>query len=141
MIKVETGHIDGMRRHAELTYPHECCGALLGRPGGRAGRRIARIAPLDNRLKDDSARRRFLISADDYRDLERAARAASLEIVGFYHSHPDHAARPSDFDREHALPWYSYVIIAVERGRSADVASWRLADDRSRFDQENIVEG
>ena len=139
MIQVEAKHIDGMRRHAELTYPHECCGALLGSAGADA-KRVARIAPLDNRRVDDSARRRFLISADDYRNLEQAARRDSLEIVGFYHSHPDHPAQPSDFDREHALPWYSYVIITVDDGKSGDVSSWQLADDRSRFDPESIVE-
>ena len=126
-----------MRRHAEEEYPLECCGALLGHSDNGA-RRVAAVEPLGNRRDSGAAQRRFLISGDDYRGLESGARARSLDILGFYHSHPDHPAQPSQYDREHALPWYSYVIIAVENGRATNTASWIFQDDRSSFQEEEI---
>lgn len=124
--------------HAESTYPHECCGGLLGSAG--AGHKAVRaIVPIDNRRDGDAARRRFLITADDYRALDARARAEGADVIGFYHSHPDHPARPSDFDREHALPWYSYVIVAVADGRSHAMTSWVLNDDRTGFAEEDVA--
>lgn len=137
MIAIREGLLDEIRRHATRAYPRECCGALLGRDTA-AGREVARLHPLDNRRDGDAARRRFLVTGEDHSRVEKAARERGLDIVGFYHSHPDHPARPSDFDREHALPWYSYVIIRVAGGRPAETTSWRLAEDRARFDTEPI---
>ena len=86
-----------------------------------------------------SRERRFRISAEDYRRAEARAAERGSALLGFYHSHPDHPARPSEFDREHALPWWSYVIVSVQQKRSTDVLSWELREDRSRFDAEEIV--
>jgi proteasome lid subunit RPN8/RPN11 len=126
-----------IRRHAEGDYPNECCGALLGRQDA-GGKTVQWLEPMRNRSDATSARRRFFITADDYREIETLARERSLEILGFYHSHPDHPAAPSDYDREHALPWYSYLIVSVQDGRSTDMASWVLVNDRSRFEREEI---
>ena len=119
-----------IRRHGEAAYPAECCGALVGRIEGEA-KDVLRLAPAVNRRTDDP--HRYLIAPDDLRRLEAEVRAAGHEIVGYYHSHPDHPAAPSAFDAEHAWPWYSYVIVRIDRGRGAELASWVLADDRPQL--------
>ena len=116
-----------IRRHGEAAYPAECCGVLVGRAEAEA-KEVVRLAPAVNRRTDDP--HRYLIAPDDLRRLEAEVRAAGQEIVGYYHSHPDHPARPSAFDTEHAWPWYSYLIVRIDRGRGADLASWVLDDER-----------
>src|SRR5690242_17362195 len=125
-----------IRQHGAGAYPHECCGALLG-IDGEAIREVRALYMLVNR-QTESSRNRFLVSSDDVREAERAAQKAGLEVVGWYHSHPDHPAIPSEFDRLHAWPWYSYVIVSVAAGKAETIASWRLADDRMRFEPERI---
>ena len=125
-----------IRAHGVETYPHEACGALLGRDGSE-GREVLALRPLVNR-RDDSPRNRFSLTAEDVLSAERAAREKNLEVIGWYHSHPDHPARPSDYDREHAWPWYSYVIVSVAEGAANEMTSWRLADDRSAFNSEGV---
>jgi proteasome lid subunit RPN8/RPN11 len=138
-----------IRVHGAETYPHECCGALLGReasaapgvlPGGvlQADRDIVELFPLVNR-RDDSPRHHFSVTSDDVRDAEKAARSQQLEVIGWYHSHPDHPAKPSDYDRDHAWPWYSYVIVSVANGKPQEMTSWRLCDDRSQFVSEDVA--
>jgi len=124
-----------IRAHGVETYPHECCGALLGRD--EPSREIFSLFPLVNR-RDDSPRNRFSVTAEDVLEAEKAARSQELEVVGWYHSHPDHPARPSEYDRDHAWPWYSYIIVSVHSGEPKDMTSWRLRDDRSAFDVETI---
>lgn len=128
-----------MRRihaHGIQTYPHECCGALLGRDGDEK-REVVELLPLANR-RNDSPRNRFEVTADDVRLAEKAAREKQLELIGWYHSHPDAPARPSEYDRDHAWPWYSYIIVSVEQGGARNTTSWRLNDDRSGYDAEEI---
>jgi proteasome lid subunit RPN8/RPN11 len=126
---------DEIRRHGEAAYPGECCGAMVGRVDG-AAKEVLRLSPAVNRRADDP--HRYLIAPDDLRRLEREVREAGQEIVGYYHSHPDHPARPSAFDAEHAWPWYSYLIVRVDRGRGADMASWVLDDERPRMHPESL---
>ena len=136
-----------IRAHGVETYPHECCGALLGRDSnavldgdrakGAPAREILQLFPLINR-RDDSPRNRFSVTAEDVLAAEKAAREQSLEVVGWYHSHPDHPARPSDYDRDHAWPWYSYIIVSVQNGAPQNMTSWRLNDDRAGFSPEGI---
>jgi proteasome lid subunit RPN8/RPN11 len=125
-----------IRAHGAETYPHECCGALLGSDTD-SGREVRDVFSLVNR-RDDSPRNRFSVTAEDFRAAERAAQERGLELIGWYHSHPDHPAQPSEYDREHAWPWYSYVIVNVASRRPGEMTSWRLADDRSKFHQEEI---
>ncbi len=145
-----SGHLaEKIRAHGVETYPHECCGALLGRDsnavldGDRVAdalqptRKILQIFPLVNR-RDDSPRNRFSVTAEDVLAAEKAAREQRLEVVGWYHSHPDHPARPSEYDRDHAWPWYSYIIVSVQNGAPQNMTSWRLNDDRSGFSPEEI---
>jgi proteasome lid subunit RPN8/RPN11 len=124
-----------IREHGVETYPHECCGALLGQDNN--SREILSLFPLVNR-RDDSPRNRFSVTAGDVLEAEKAARTQGLEVIGWYHSHPDHPARPSDYDRDHAWPWYSYFIVSVHSGAPKDMTSWRLKDDRTGFEEEKI---
>ena len=87
---------------------------------------------------EEGPRRRFLVRPDDYRVAEKRARDAGLDLLGFYHSHPDHPARPSQFDLDHAWPSFSYVIVSVMSGEDKLLTSWRLQDDRSAFDEEDV---
>jgi len=132
---------EAIRRHGQETYPHECCGALLGRDAeaqGRAtGREVRGLHALVNR-RDDSPRNRFSVTAEDVRDAEKVAREQGLDVIGWYHSHPDHPASPSEFDREHAWPWYSYIIVSVHNGAPQEITSWRLEDDRTKFSPEAL---
>jgi len=121
---------------AEESYPHECCGALLGKDD--AGKReVLDVFPLVNR-REDSPRNRFAITPEDFCAAEKAASDRGLELIGWYHSHPDHPALPSEYDREHAWPWYSYIIVSVADRKPGEMKSWRLADDRARFELEPI---
>ena len=124
-----------IRAHGAETYPHECCGALLGRDN--EPREILGLFPLINR-RDDSPQNRFSVTAQDVLDAEKSARQQGLDVVGWYHSHPDHPARPSEYDRDHAWPWYSYIIVSVAQGHPQDMTSWRLNDDRQQFSPEGI---
>jgi proteasome lid subunit RPN8/RPN11 len=137
-----------IREHGVETYPYECCGALLGtdydglandpnQESRKVSREVLSLFPLVNR-RDDSPRNRFAVTADDVREAEKAASAQGLEVIGWYHSHPDHPAKPSDFDRDHAWPWYSYIIVSVHTGVPQDMTSWRLKDDRSGYLEEKI---
>lgn len=137
MIHLTPQQIEAIRDHGRRSYPEECCGVLIGRDGGD-DRVIVRVEPADN-VKDAERERRYLIHPDDVRRLDEGARAEGLDIVGFYHSHPDHPAEPSAFDREHAWPWYSYVIVPVAAAGPGAPRSWRLREDRAGFDEETIV--
>lgn len=144
MIRISPELIRAIRVHAERDYPNECCGALLGRAGAapspEATKWVLALVPAGNRREADALPTRFLITADDYRAIEGVAREKSLDVLGFYHSHPDHPARPSEYDREHALPSYSYVIVSVREGRAEEFTSWTLDDDRGAFSSEPIAE-
>lgn len=131
---------DRIGKHGAETYPHECCGALLGNDASDGARQVRELFPLVNR-RDDSPRNRFSVTAEDVRDAEKAAQAAGLEVVGWYHSHPDHPAQPSQYDRDHAWPWYSYIIVSVQNGSPQNITSWRLNDDRAAFTEEEISVG
>ena len=123
--------------HGAETYPHECCGALLGREIDETVREITALFPLINR-RDDSPRNRFQVTSEDVRDAEKAARAQGIDVLGWYHSHPDHPAKPSQFDQDHAWPWYSYIIVSVANGEPQDMTSWRLNDDRTAYTSEDL---
>jgi proteasome lid subunit RPN8/RPN11 len=118
-----------IRRHGEETYPHECCGALVG-----SGGRVTDAVPLEN-TTEEGPRRRFLVRPSDYRTAERRARELGGDLVGFYHSHPDHPAKPSQYDLDHAWPTFAYVIVAVAAGRAGDMTVWFLREDRSSFEE------
>jgi proteasome lid subunit RPN8/RPN11 len=126
---------DAIRRHGVETYPNECCGALFGRDG-----QVVSTLPLANKT-EEGPRRRFLVRPQDYQEAERQAVALGADLLGFYHSHPDHPARPSTYDLEHAWPFFSYIIVSVRAGVPEDMTSWLLRADRSGFDPEDLTYG
>jgi proteasome lid subunit RPN8/RPN11 len=133
-LRLTDAMIRAMRSHGERVYPAECCGAIAGR--AQPAKHAVRLYPLQNQRTDDP--HRYLIDPDQFREVERSVTAAGWEILGFYHSHPDHPAEPSAFDVSHAWPWYSYVIVRVDEGRAADIASWVLATDEARMYPETL---
>ena len=149
-----TGAVDAaIRAHGQETYPHECCGALVGRDGF-----VTAIVALPN-TTDEGPRRRFMVRPSDYQLAERRATELGGELLGFYHSHPDHPARPSQYDLDHAWPTFAYIIVAVagradEGGESRQSAAgatadakaglmtvWYLLEDRSRFEEGSLNHG
>lgn len=126
-------------RASENGYPDEVCGLLVGERVGD-NRIVRAVLPVANAWEETGEhRRRFRIAPDDFVRAERQARAEGREILGFYHSHPDHEPVPSETDREYAWPLYSYVIQSVHRGISLAVHSWLLKSDRSGYDEEVII--
>jgi proteasome lid subunit RPN8/RPN11 len=126
---------EAIRAHGDETYPHECCGALIGRDGV-----VAEILALPN-TTEEGPRRRFLVRPSDYREAERRATELGAELLGFYHSHPDHPARPSQYDLDHAWPNFAYIIVAVAAGVAGDMTVWFLKDDRSSFEEGSLHHG
>ncbi len=131
-----------IRVHGVESYPYECCGALLGQDASSIEtnlkpRKILGLFALANR-REDSPRNRFLVTPRDVIDAEQAAQSQGLHVIGWYHSHPDHPAKPSEYDREHAWPWYSYVIVSIENAFPQEMTSWRLDDDRAGYSEEPI---
>ena len=124
---------EAIRAHGAETFPNECCGALYGVNGV-----VTDTFALAN-VTEEGPRRRFRISDKDYMKTERRASELGAELLGFYHSHPDHPARPSQYDLDHALPTFSYIIVSVRGGTPEDMTSWRLRDDRSAFDHEDLA--
>lgn len=136
-ILVSPRDLEAIGRHGEASYPEECCGFLIGKAAGDSTS-VERLLAVDNE-RQDSRHNRFLIAPETVLAAHKEARAAGLDVVGYYHSHPDHPARPSEFDREHAWPGLSYVIVSVQGGKVAGARSWRLTDDRERFEEEAIL--
>jgi proteasome lid subunit RPN8/RPN11 len=128
-VRLGAGVEDAIRRHGEETYPHECCGALVGASG-----RVTAAVALPN-TTEEGPRRRFLVRPSDYRLAEKQAGDLGGELLGFYHSHPDHPARPSQFDLDHAWPNFAYVIVSVASGSARDMTVWYLKEDRSIFEE------
>jgi proteasome lid subunit RPN8/RPN11 len=131
-LRLGPGVAEAVRAHGRETYPHECCGALIGR-----GEMVTGTLALPN-TTEEGPRRRFLVRPSDYMQAERAASAAGADLVGFYHSHPDHPARPSQYDLDHAWPSFAYVIVSVVGSRDQGMRSWTLREDRSAFEEQQI---
>lgn len=137
-IRLNSEQIEAIRKHGEQAFPEECGGLLLGvvENGVRV---IREVLPLAN-VKQDSRHNRVELSPLDYARAEREAAKRNLGVWGYYHSHPDHPAIPSGFDLEHApfIEW-SYVIVSVRAGIAEEVRAWMVRDDRSQFDEEEII--
>jgi proteasome lid subunit RPN8/RPN11 len=133
-LRLSVSLVDEIRREGERAYPAECCGVLAGHSG--EAKEVVRLVPVTNRRTDDP--HRYLIAPDDLRRIEGELRSSGLEVLGCYHSHPDHPAAPSAFDTDQAWPWYSYVIVRVDRARAGELTSWVLHDDRSAMRPESV---
>lgn len=131
-------HLQTLSRHAAMTYPKECCGVLIGHSGAGATI-VERVLSVGNERRDSLDR--YLIHPETVLAAHKEARALGLEVVGYYHSHPDHPAVPSEPDRESAWPGVSYLIVAIQGGRVTEARSWRLSPDRQRFEEEAVEQG
>lgn len=137
ILKLQAREKDRIEAHLCRAYPDEGCGVLLGRDADGA-REVVGIVPLANHLDEESRHNRYVIPPEQFLKAERVARGAGLDVIGFFHSHPDHPPRPSGFDLKHAWPYYSYLIVSIARGEAGEARSWRLAEDRSRFEEEKV---
>lgn len=127
--------LQAIHLHLERAYPEEGAGFLLGKDG--EPRYVTHILPLENARKD-SRERRYLIEALDYLHAEELAEHLGTSLLGVFHSHPDHPNRPSEYDREWAQPFFSYLITSVEQGKATQSRCWRLSEDRQEFLEETI---
>jgi len=139
VIEIVEQHLTEMRQHGERDYPFECCGLMLGRFESNGHKVVIETYPISNAREEEAKRNRFLIRPEELMRGEKYARAKSLDVVGFYHSHPDEPAVPSKYDLDHAWPTYSYVVVSVEKGQAVDLQSWEMESDRSRFSEEVIA--
>jgi len=133
-LTIDPSELSKLQAHAEEGYPHEVVGLLAG---DRERNRVTRAHPLINE-RADSAHNRYKVNGLTVMRAEMALNAEGLEVVGYYHSHPDHPADYSEYDRDHALPNMSYVIASIREGALADLKSWRLTEDRSVMTPEEI---
>ena len=136
-LKIGAGDVDRIHEHAREAYPEECAGALVGMDSGGV-RVVVDVWQAENTHEEERSRR-FLIEPLAVKKFEERAEEKDMRLLGFYHSHPDHPAEPSEYDREHAWPGYSYVIASVSGENVEDMRSWTLRDDRSAYDEETIV--
>lgn len=138
MIRIEESIAKGIAAHAERDYPHECGGMLIGRfEDGKKS--VLETFPLENAREEQERHNRVLILPRDVLRAERYAREKKLDVVGYYHSHPESPAVPSQYDLDHALPVWSYVIASVVEGKVIDMRSWEMENDRSMFNEELVV--
>jgi proteasome lid subunit RPN8/RPN11 len=128
-----------IEREGSNAYPNECCGILFGRDDG-ARRRVERLEPVVNAFVADEQYHRFSIEPKDLMRAEKSAADTGQLVLGFYHSHPDHPARPSETDRQAAWPFYSYVIVSIGKGQPVDMTCWVLDESTETFLRQDIVE-
>ena len=136
MIRLKSADIEEIKQIAQKTYPHECCGVMVGSVENGV-KTVTQLIPAENQ-RTDSPANRYLITPDLLKELEKKLKDTDRAIVGFFHSHPDVPARPSTYDQDHAWPWYSYVIVSVNKGEAGEIHNWKLRDDRSAFDAEKM---
>ena len=146
MLRLAAEHRKAIAAHGEKAYPREACGALLGTARGQE-KTVQALIEAPNRFGDvdefranvsESQANRYVIPPADVVRIEAEARRRGVDVVGFYHSHPDHPARPSRYDQDHAWPWLSYVIVRIAKGKAEDLNSFVLTDDRARMDPEEM---
>jgi proteasome lid subunit RPN8/RPN11 len=125
--------MEQMNAHVEKAYPEEGAGFLLGEAG-----EVKEILALSNSREDGARHNRFLFTPEDYLQAELKAEALGLSLIGVFHSHPDSPNVPSEYDREWAQPFFSYIITRVDNGKAVNSRSWRLLEDRSRYEEEEI---
>jgi proteasome lid subunit RPN8/RPN11 len=138
-LRFGAGDVGHIHDHAKEAYPEECAGAIVGMDMGDM-KIVVDLWRAKNTHEEDRGRR-FLIEPLQIKEFEERTQERDMDLLGVYHSHPDHPAEPSEYDREHAWPYYSYVIASVGKDEVEDMRSWVLKDDRSGYDEEPIVFG
>jgi proteasome lid subunit RPN8/RPN11 len=138
MIRIDEKNVAAIAAHAESEYPHECGGMLIGRFEEAGRKTVTEIFPLENAREEEARYNRVLILPHDVLRADKYARERQLDVIGYYHSHPESPAVPSQYDLDHALPVWSYVIASVMTGKVIDIFSWEMENDRSKFNEEQI---
>jgi proteasome lid subunit RPN8/RPN11 len=141
VISIRNEHIQAITAHAEADYPHECGGLLLGHLENGSGKSVVETLPMENTADVETRHDRVLIDPRALMRAERYAREKGIDVIGYYHSHPDDEAAPSQFDLDHALPVWSYIIVSVRERKAVNWNSWEMEDDRSKFNKEEIIKG
>jgi len=136
-IRIDDLNLNRIKKYSEDSYPNESCGLLIGKRFSGV-KEISSIFPAENAREEEKQYHQFLITPRTYLESEKFALKQNAEIIGFYHSHPDSEAEPSAYDKEHAWPWYSYIIVSVKKQTVRKITSWVLEDDRSKFKEEEI---
>ena len=137
MISISEELLAQIKAHGEKTYPNECGGMLIGRFENDS-KTVVELVPMENAMAESEQHNRVLITPRDVMKAERYAREKKLDVVGYYHSHPDHPAIPSQFDLDHALPVWTYIIVSIQQGKAVDARSWEMENDRSKFNNEKL---
>lgn len=137
-ISITSALLEAINAHGERAYPEEGAGLLLGE-ASEEGKRVLDILTIENAREAPARHNRYLLTPQDYLHGEEMAARQGLDVLGVFHSHPDHPNMPSEFDREWAMPWFSYVITSVHTGVAAGSRSWRLSDDRAQFIEEDLL--
>ncbi len=139
MISIDKELVEQIKSHGERTYPNECGGMLIGHFASDGEKSVIELLPMENAMDKAEQHNRVLILPKDVMRAERYAREKKLDVVGYYHSHPDCPAVPSQYDLDHALPVWSYIIVSVVEGKAAEMFSWEMEADRSKFNEEEII--
>ena len=141
MLSINKKDLAAITAHAERDYPHECGGLLLGHFDAETGKTVTETLPMENTADVERRHDRVLIESRSVMRAERYAREKGIDVIGYYHSHPDDEAVPSQFDLDHALPVWSYIIVSVREGKAVNWNSWEMENDRSKFNKEEINQG
>jgi proteasome lid subunit RPN8/RPN11 len=136
-LKIGAGDVGHIHDHAKEAYPEECAGVLVGMDTGEM--KVVIDTWRAENTHEEERSRRFLIEPLKIKEFEERATERDMDVLGFYHSHPDHPAEPSEYDREYAWPYYSYIIASVSAENVEEMRSWVLRDDRSGYDEEPIL--
>jgi proteasome lid subunit RPN8/RPN11 len=137
-VKLSAEALRAIEAHGEAAYPNEGAGFMLGRANGDTVV-VESLLPLDNKRESEAQHNRYELTAQDFDQAEQVADDQGVELVGVFHSHPDHPAQPSVFDRDHALPNFSYLITKIAGGKAEVTRAWRLRDDHAAFDEEELI--
>jgi proteasome lid subunit RPN8/RPN11 len=138
-LKLAGKQVAQIRREGAAAYPNECCGVMIGTESG--GERIVEeLRALSNSFDSGEQYHRFRLDPLELARVEKEAGGKGKLVLGFYHSHPDHPARPSEYDRVHAWPFYSYVIVAIEKGVGKLITSWELNEGTEQFEEQRILD-
>lgn len=132
-LKIADELIERINKHIEAAYPGEGAGFLLGTDGD-----VNEVLPLDNAREEEARHNRFLLTPEDYLKAEMKAMELGVDLIGVFHSHPDCPNEPSEYDREWAQPFFSYVISRVDQGKTVSHRSWKLLEDRTKYEEEEI---
>jgi proteasome lid subunit RPN8/RPN11 len=134
MLVVSKELVEKINSHVEDAYPGEGAGFLLGGDG-----EVTEIFALPNAREEEARRNRFLLTPEDYMKAEMKAMELGVDLIGVFHSHPDCPNVPSEYDREWAQPFFSYIITRVDQGKVVSHRSWKLVENRSKYDEEEIT--